>query len=232
MTRPKTIVYETRPEDCTVGVIIDLPLKECPTVLNKKAKQPWVNVDGIKRTIEIFLDELIASLIMEDEIKIDSEISFPSVDAAIRDCSDLVVTTMLNFSSVIGTVEVKKPKNSWQEANGKTVYDMNNLDQIVQYLYGLRSTFGVRFCIGIMTTYTEWRIVWFEDSNEAVQVSEKEDFQALCSKSPSNSTVQRTNQNTNTISANVPDKIIVMKSRVFKNNDKELIPILRTLLYK
>jgi 3D (Asp-Asp-Asp) domain-containing protein len=72
-------------------------------------------------------------------------------------------------SSITGVAEVKVPGSK-----------MDDIYQIVDYMVDLRNSFNVRFVFGVYTTYEKWKILWFEDSQEAANSDSTEQYDELC----------------------------------------------------
>lgn len=119
-----------------------------------------------------------------ENLNISQEVPFSSVSKKTEDRTDLAIVKIKSrYGLPTAAVEVKKPPNDSQ----KKEFDMDDAQQIVQYMYDLRCDFGVRFVFGILTTYSKWRIFWFEDSNEAIMCDDIKCFKELCAPSPSTS---------------------------------------------
>jgi hypothetical protein len=80
------------------------------------------------------------------------------------------VTTIVNSTNAIaGVCEVKLPG-----------FDMDSVYQVVDYMVDLRNSFNVRFVFGILTTYENWRILWFVDTNDVAMETNRAAFDARC----------------------------------------------------
>ncbi len=158
---------------------------------------------------------------------IQPEISFPSVNTTKVDRTDLAVVKLGQVRAVTGAVEVKKPP-----VTGQKSFDMDDVQQIVQYMYDLRVCHGVRFVFGILTTYTEWRVLWLEDSDEAIKATSVKDYLTMCGTSPPVSPNDDTVTPGDVRLAEVPETLVVHKSKIYHYNDPELVSVLRTVLFK
>lgn len=68
-----------------------------------------------------------------------------------------------------GVVEVKLPG-----------FDFDHINQIVDSMIDLRNSANVRYVFGVLTTYKAWKILWFEDSNDAAVTTSKRAYEELC----------------------------------------------------
>ena len=114
-----------------------------------------------------------------------------------------------NTSAVTGVVQVKLPGS-----------DMDNIYQIVDYMVDLRNSFNVRYVFGVYTTYEAWKILWFEDSQEAAESDSKERYDELCLAGSANEY------------AIEKGTVKIFQSKTYQFSDLELIECLVTLLYK
>jgi hypothetical protein len=101
-----------------------------------------------------------------------------------------------------------------------------SLIKIVQYMYDLRVSYGVRFNFGILTTYEKWRFFWFKDSDAAMKETSIKLFEEMNCNTPLNQSGDSTRL------ADVPYTIDVYKSKVYCKSDKDLVLMIRTVLYK
>eukprot|EP00835_Amoeboradix_gromovi_P006706 NODE_854_length_3699_cov_0.222500.p1 type:complete len:586 gc:universal NODE_854_length_3699_cov_0.222500:316-2073(+) len=111
-------------------------------------------------------------------------------------------------SAIVGVMEVKIPG-----------YNMDNIDQTVDYMVALRNSFNVRYVFGILTTYEKWRILWFEDTNAAASATSKAVYDELCMDGSANEYC-------------IDSEVTVCKSKIYRSSDLELIECLASLLYK
>ncbi|KAI3640163.1 hypothetical protein MIR68_001041 [Amoeboaphelidium protococcarum] len=122
------------------------------------------------------------------------------------------VTTLVTDTKQVASVcEVKIPGSS-----------MDSLFSVVDYMVDLRNSFNVRYVFGVLTTYEKWRILWFEDTNEAAQETDQQKYDELCS-----SAIMTANDCS--ISSG---KVIVYASRVYDHSEVDLVEALVSLLYK
>ena len=112
-------------------------------------------------------------------------------------------------SSITGVAEVKVPGSN-----------MDDIYQIVDYMVDLRNSFNVRFVFGVYTTYERWKILWFEDSQEAASCDSKELYDELCFAGSANEY------------AITQGTVKIFQSKTYQYSDPELIECLATLLYK
>jgi len=97
---------------------------------------------------------------------------------------------------------------------------MNNVYQIVDYMIDLRNSFNVRFVFGILTTYEEWKILWFEDTNYAAEETCRAEYDERCKAGTANDY---------SIGSG---KVLVYTSRVYRYNQVDLVEVLASLMYK
>jgi hypothetical protein len=112
-------------------------------------------------------------------------------------------------SSISGLAQVKVPGSK-----------MDDIYQIVDYMVDLRNFCNVRYVFGVYTTYEEWKILWFEDSQEAAESESKERYDELCLAGSANEYAIK--QGT----------VKILQSKTYRYSDPELIEYLVTLLYK
>ena len=112
-------------------------------------------------------------------------------------------------SSITGVAQVKVPGSN-----------MDDIYQIVDYMVDLRNSFNVRFVFGVYTTYKEWKILWFEDSQEAACCDSIDQYDKLCLAGSANEYM--INEGT----------LKIFQSKLYQFSDPELIECLATLLYK
>lgn len=112
-------------------------------------------------------------------------------------------------SSITGVVEIKVPGSN-----------LEDIYQIVDYMVDLRNSFNVRYVFGVYTTYEEWKILWFEDSQEAAKSDSKAHYDQLCLAGSANEY------------AITKGTVKILQSKTYLFNDPELIECLVTLLYK
>jgi hypothetical protein len=160
------------------------------------------------------------------------EVAFVGIDPKHPDRTDIALGRVGHMRPIVGAIEVRKPPNQSQREK-RTKFDMNDCGQIVQYLYDLRACHGVRFVIGILTTYEEWRFVWFEDSDEAVKSVSSQEYKQMCAKSPDNTPVgSPVEEGTHDGCANIPEKVRIIRSKVYRYDDSSLIPKIASACFK
>ncbi|KAI3650227.1 hypothetical protein MP228_004965 [Amoeboaphelidium protococcarum] len=251
----KSLQFETQQGD-SVPILQDLPTEMCPSFTwLYYANKGCENVTAVKNLVDHVLVDCIEATGLGWDVKTASEMLFPSINR-ITERPDLAVLQMANGKSLIGAVEVRKPPTQKQREIG-IEFDMNNIQQIVAYLYDLRVSFGVRFVLGILTTYENWRFIWFDDEDTTSAISAKsiKEFLECCVRPPSQSaassqcdlSIQKFIDGDDTTSAadllssipsvtdkesHVPDIVRVVQSRVYHYTDTDLVGVLRTLLFK
>ncbi|KAJ3089647.1 hypothetical protein HK102_005865 [Quaeritorhiza haematococci] len=122
-----------------------------------------------------------------------------------------------NVGTVVGVCEVKKPSRRWG-SNRSDLEDEDLLHQITNYMLELRCTHGLTFVFRIITTYEEWRILWFEDTDTAAQADNLEQINvpiAAAAKTPAPHHVEKG-----------------FYTRVFKHTEPALVEALVTLSHK
>ncbi|KAJ8328240.1 hypothetical protein O5D80_003602 [Batrachochytrium dendrobatidis] len=110
---------------------------------------------------------------------------------------------------ITGVAEVKVPGSN-----------LDDIYQIVDYMVDLRNSFNVRYVFGVYTTYEEWKILWFEDSQEAAESDSKKRYDELCLAGSANEY------------AITEGAVKIFQSKTYRFCDPELIECLATLLYK
>ncbi|KAI3633046.1 hypothetical protein MIR68_009121 [Amoeboaphelidium protococcarum] len=244
-------------EGGSVPIIQDLPTKMAVSVMwNRYANKDWRNEEGIKQRVNYVLSDCIYATSLEQLVQIVPGVRFPSSSKSYNQTELGVSKLNDDIEQMIGAVQVKRPPNSVQKQQG-IEFDMNDIEQIVSYLYDLRVSFGVRFVFGILSTYEKWRFVWFDDEDTTSAISAKsiKEFLECCVRSPSQSaassqydlSIQKFIDGDDTTSAadllssipsvtdkesHVPDIVRVVQSRVYHYTDTDLVGVLRTLLFK
>lgn len=97
-------------------------------------------------------------------------------------------------------------------------YNVDQIEELVDYLADLRNCKNVRFPFGILTTYEKWRIVWFQDSDIAAKETSTERYEELC----------EANRDVFCISGSVK----VCMSRIYERSEVELIYALGSVIFK
>ncbi|KAJ3070316.1 hypothetical protein HK102_006711 [Quaeritorhiza haematococci] len=119
--------------------------------------------------------------------------------------------------TVVGVCEVKKPSRR-SGSNRSDLEDEDLLRQITNYMLELRYSHGLTFVFGIITTYEEWRILWFDDTDPAARADNLEQMNALtaaAAKTPAPHDVEKG-----------------FYTRVFKHTEPALVEALVTLSHK
>ncbi|KAI3655198.1 hypothetical protein MP638_002672, partial [Amoeboaphelidium occidentale] len=96
---------------------------------------------------------------------------------------------------------------------------MDKTAQIVDYMIDLRNSYNVRFVFGILTTYEEWRVLWFEDTDVAAKETDKEKFDELCLAGTA-------------YDYSISDEVSVFTTRVYRNSELALVELLASVMYK
>ncbi|KAL3894942.1 MAG: hypothetical protein SGCHY_004984 [Lobulomycetales sp.] len=177
----------------------------------------WQNEAVIRNRVQAVLDDCIEATTLNGTIETAPETIFPGLDTKKEDRCDLVILRKEALPCIVGAIQVMKPPNKSQALEGNE-FDMNDAQQIVQYMYDIRVSYGVPFTVGILTTYVKWRFFWFEDTDAAMCETSKEGFSRMCQDSPT--------------APLIPETISVKKSRVHAYDDPALVPIIRSILYK
>jgi hypothetical protein len=169
----------------------------------------WKGKAKIQKLVSLLIDDCVEIAGFEKLIQMDDEttLSFSRIMAKHQYRTDF--TTIVNDTDCItGVIEVKLPG-----------FDMDRIIQLVDYMIDLRNSFNVRFVFGLLTTYEKWRVVWFEDTNDAAQLTSKPDYYHLChQQSATDHSVER--------------QVSVYTSRVFDYSEVGLLEMLISFLYK
>lgn len=107
-----------------------------------------------------------------------------------------------------GVVEVKLPG-----------FDFDHINQIVDSMIDLRNSANVRYVFGVLTTYKAWKILWFEDSNDAAVTTSKRAYEELCMAEVAHE-------------YDISQKVTVYQSQLYEHSDLSLVECLVSLLYK
>lgn len=97
--------------------------------------------------------------------------------------------------------------------------NMDNIGQAVDHMLDLRNSFNLRFVFGILSTYEEWRVLWFEDSDIAAKETSKAKYDELCHVTSSNY-------------CHLLDEVSVRMTRVYRQDEHALLELLASVLYK
>jgi len=111
--------------------------------------------------------------------------------------------------SITGVVEIKLPGS-----------DLEDIYQVVDYMVDLRNSFNVRYVFGVYTTYEVWKVLWFEDSQDAAKCTSMEQYDELCLSGSATEYAIRKGE------------VKIFQSKTYQFGDPELIECLATLLYK
>ena len=169
----------------------------------------WSGEVDIQTYVKNALIDCMDSSPLLEKVDIYREQTF-SVAALMQKGNKVDVTVFVKDTSFItGVAEVKLPGSN-----------LDHFHQIVDYMVDLRNSFNVRFVFGVLTTYEQWKILWFEDTQEAAQCNTKGQYDELCLAGSANEYM---------INAGI---VKVFQSKSYKYDDPELIECLTTLLYK
>jgi hypothetical protein len=111
--------------------------------------------------VKIFIRDVLVACGLNEEIDLFSECS----DGVYR--PDIWIVRNKN-GMPLGVIEVKKPKSNLLGDPSLRV-----MGQLFDYMLRLRAFFGQNEIFGIVTTFTEWRICWLPDSDEAAAACEE-----------------------------------------------------------
>ncbi|KAI3646441.1 hypothetical protein MP228_009369 [Amoeboaphelidium protococcarum] len=182
--QPK-IVFHTRQSKLAAN---DTQSKQPPRRnRNLKSKPQQDEADqGIKQRVDYALSDCIYATGLEQLVQIVPGVKFPSSSKSYNQTELGVSKLNDDIERMIGAVQVKRPPNSVYNSG----FDMNDIQQIVSYLYDLRVSFGVRLVFGILTTYEKWRFIWFddEDTASAISATSVKEYFEFCKQSPVYST--------------------------------------------
>ncbi|KAI3660491.1 hypothetical protein MP638_004320 [Amoeboaphelidium occidentale] len=230
-SQAKTVGFTLHEKEVQLPIFDDMQLKKDISMVWKTSRK-WDNETSIRTMVQLAIDDCINAACVSKNLRTTQEVTFVSVNAKKIDRTDLALVRDAVTSVIIGAIEVKKPPIEKQR--GIHEFDMDNAGQLVQYMYDIRSNFGVRFVFGILTTYEKWRFFWFEDSDEAMLCDSLDSFVDLCTKSPPSTPIDTsTNDKSSTAGyAVIPSDTVVRKSLAYDYNDKSLVYTLCTLLLK
>lgn len=235
-TRPsesqaKTVPHQISDKELNVPCFENLSLKKQKSDVWGSHRR-WDHETDIRTIVKMALEDCARAASVFENLNISQEVPFGSVVKKNENRTDLAIVKIKSrYGLPTAAVEIKKPPNDSQ----KKEFDMEDAQQIVQYMYDLRCAFGVRFVFGILTTYSKWRIFWFEDSNDAIMCDDSESFKELCAPSPSPSPTAIAENDKEIYAdkeAKIQPVIKVMKSKIFLHDDVQLVKTLCTLLLK
>ncbi|KAI3639231.1 hypothetical protein MIR68_002761 [Amoeboaphelidium protococcarum] len=174
--------------------------------------RPWSGQRAIQAYLRATVIDCLELSGLDSILDVDYETTFSISRIMSKHSHHVDVVSLLSGNNNIASIcEVKIPGSS-----------MDSLFSVVDYMVDLRNSFNVRFVFGITTTYEKWRILWFEDTNEAAQETDRQKYDELCS-----SAMMTTNDYS--ISSG---KVTVYASRVYDHSEVDLVEALVSLLYK
>jgi hypothetical protein len=98
-------------------------------------------------------------------------------------------------------------------------YPMDCVSQVVDYMVDIRNASSVKYVYGVLTTYEEWRILWFSDTNDAAGQTTTKAYDELCASAVETNYV-------------MSGDLHVYASKVYSHSDPELIEVLASFVYK
>ncbi|KAJ3392400.1 hypothetical protein HDU92_008459 [Lobulomyces angularis] len=116
----------------------------------------WNSESVIQKFVSNALDDI--NSYFEEDIKIDI-LHEQDISSTIKNfISDITVFRAID-NNIIGVCEVKKPSKGGNDLNNYYLYC-----QIDCYMQELRYTYGIKYVYGIISTYNEWKICWYSNS--------------------------------------------------------------------
>ncbi|KAI3648004.1 hypothetical protein MP228_008225 [Amoeboaphelidium protococcarum] len=174
--------------------------------------RPWSGQRAIQAYLRAAVIDCLELSGLDSTLDVDYETTFSISRIMSKHSHHVDVVSLLSGNNNIASVcEVKIPGSS-----------MDSLFSIVDYMVDLRNSFNVRYVFGITTSYEKWRILWFEDTNEAAQETDRQKYDDLCSSAMMTA-------NDYSISSG---KVTVYASRVYDHSEVDLVEALVSLLYK
>ncbi len=234
VTQKKSVPYEVVQDQVDFPIMEDLDLDESqPSLVWQRCQNSeWLHETSIRNTVELAISDIINACQLGSTLAALPEVTFVGLDPKHPDRTDIALGRRGHMRPIVGAIEVKKPPNQAQREK-QIKFNMNDCGQIVQYLYDLRACHGVRFVMGILTTYEEWRFVWFEDSHEAVMSVLSQKYGSMCTKSPENTPVESpVEEGTNDGLASIPEKVRIIRSKIYRYDDVSLIPKIASACFK
>jgi hypothetical protein len=171
----------------------------------------WSNESRIQSHVEQALRDCskLSPLLQNVSIHSEQTLFFAQIMGKKKGNRADVVIFVEDTSCITGVAEVKVPGSN-----------MDNVYQIVDYMIDLRNSFNVRFVFGVYTTYEMWKILWFEDSQDAAQCESKQEYDNLCVAGSANDY------------SITSGTVNIFESKIYQFCDPELVECLATLLYK
>ena len=105
---------------------------------------------GVHSYCTLVLDDMLIATGLSKELRITRELR---VDKSKPD-----VWVLTRHGIPVGVMVIKKP------VEDKILID-RNFGQLFDYMMRLRSFYGLRYCFGILTSFDQWFICWFPDSD-------------------------------------------------------------------
>jgi len=118
----------------------------------KKDRARWATEQDIAALVRHVLQDSISSAGLEDVLDCHAELS-------VFELRPDIWIVMTNLGIPVGVVEVKRPGDDDVVMNDATVFG-----QVYDYMMRLQSFHGLQCVFGIVSTYTSWRIFWFDDA--------------------------------------------------------------------
>ena len=162
----------------------------------------------IQSTVQRALLDCIDVGDLKSSLGVNQEVCFSAASVLSMGSRADAIVFVKDTSAITGVAEVKLPG-----------FNFEHIHQIVDYMIDLRNSFNVRYVFGVLTTYEAWKILWFEDSNEAAILTSKLAYDELCMAGSANEYV-------------ISEKVTVIQSQLYKHSDLSLIECLVSLVYK
>ena len=161
--------------------------------------------NGSESEIHHYVVEALAQVLFEADVSTCLSLRMELVVGGCKsDC--WIIDSKVGFP--VSAVEVKKPSDGIMK-------NENVNGQIYDYMREIQSFFGIQHVLGVVTTYSEWRVCWFPESNSFAGAKTQESAQATLLD------VNRTG---------VQRKLCGTK--IYRNDDDELLDVLASMFIK
>src|SRR3989338_1706546 len=129
------------------------------------------NAGDLNYTSESQVQEFVKMVVLDCLKGLSNEILFGSLTAKLEASLGRVFPDMMIFKclSAVGMCEVKKPSSPSIEV----FEDKYIMGQVFSYLLLLREYYGMLWCFGILSTYSEWAICWLSDCDAIAAMTSK-----------------------------------------------------------
>jgi hypothetical protein len=169
----------------------------------------WSGEVSIQQWVDLAFSDVSRSAGLSRLLSIDRETTFSLATIFGKHQDRVDVTTIVNDTrSIVSVCEVKLPG-----------FSMDSVSQLADYMLDLRNSLSVRYVFGVLSTYEEWRIFWFSDTNQAAEITQTEEYLELCQSGTANDYI-------------LSGDVDVYASKIYHHTDPKLVQVLASVLFK